>query len=323
MFQRASRYAIWLDESSFEFENKARHVLFHLGLKEAINYSFISEDLCRTYGFLSDERVNLKNPISEEMKVLRTSLLPGLLQNHLYNSNRKISDLKLFEVGKTFFKDTNEETQVKEVPTVAGLISGHHLGAHWSGKSKAVDYYLVKGLVEVLVKQLTTVYLSFEPINIPLLHPKRSALIKLGLKEVGFIGEVHPHILENVLETSEPLVVFELNLEVLRKYERSGLRYKTPSKFPSVELDLAFVVDQSISAQSLLDSIKHAGGPLLSEINIFDVYQGENIPTQKKSLAFRLHFLSPERTLQDSEVNSAKDQIIKSMSEKFQAQLRA
>jgi phenylalanyl-tRNA synthetase beta chain len=125
------------------------------------------------------------------------------------------------------------------------------------------------------------------------------------------------------LETSEPLVVFEINLEVLRKYARSGVRYKAPSKFPGVELDLAFVVDQTISAQSLVDSIKHAGGQLLSEVSIFDVYQGEHIPANKKSLAFRLNFLSSERTLQETEVNASKDGIVKALTEKFQAQLRS
>ncbi|MFM8269058.1 MAG: phenylalanine--tRNA ligase subunit beta [Pseudomonadota bacterium] len=312
-----------LDESSFEFENRARHVLFNSGLREAINYSFISEELCQNFGFMGEDLVRLKNPLSEEMKVLRTSLLPGLLQNYLYNINRKATDLKLFEVGKTFFADSNEETKVKEVPKVAAVLSGHHLNPHWSGKSKEVDFYFAKGLAELLVKQLTTVYLSFEPINLPLLHPKRSALIKLGLKEVGFVGEVHPHIKDSLLETSEPLVVFELNLEVLRKYARSGVRYKTPSRFPGIDLDLAFMVDECVSAQSLVDGIKHAGGPLLSEVSVFDVYQGENIPTQKKSLAFRLHFLSPDRTLQESEVNTSKDNIIKSVSEKFQAQIRS
>jgi len=312
-----------LDESGFDFENRARHVLFNLGLRETINYSFISEELCRAYGFLSSDLIRLKNPISEEMKVLRTSLLPGLLQNYLYNINRKATDLKLFEVGKTFFFDSKEETKTKEVPSVAGLLSGHQLRSHWSGKSKEVDFYQAKGLVEILVKQLTTVYLSFEPINIPLLHPKRSALIKLGLKEVGFVGEVHPHIRDSILETNEPLVVFEMNLDVLRKYERSGVRYKTPSKFPGVELDLAFVVDQTVSAQSLMDSIKHSGGALLSEVLVFDVYQGENIPSHKKSLAFRLNFLSSDRTLQESEVTASKDNIIKALSEKFQAQIRS
>lgn len=313
-----------LDESSFEFENRARHVLFHLGLREAINYSFISEELCKTYGFVSNSMVRLKNPLSEEMKVLRTSLLPGLLNNYIYNKNRKLSSLKLFEVGKTFGLDESEETKVKESPSVAGLLSGQHLGPHWSGKTPVVDFYYVKGLVELLVKQLTTVYLSFEPVqNMPLFHPKRAALIKLGLKEVGYLGEVHPHIRENVLETSEPVVAFELNLDVLRKYERTAVRYKTPSKFPGVELDLAFVVDKTVTAHSVLESIKHAGGQLLSEVSIFDVYEGENIPQTKKSLAFRLNFLSTERTLQDSEITSAKENIIKVATDKFGAQLRA
>lgn len=314
-----------LDESSFEFENRARHGLFNSGLKETINYSFISEDWCRTYGFSPNDSVKLTNPISEEMKVLRPSLLPGLLQNYLYNINRKAIDLKIFEVGKVFFRDENEETKVREVSTVAALLSGNQQTSHWSGASRPVDFYYAKGLVEILVKQLTTVFLSFEPISsdVTSLHPKRSALIKLGLKEVGYVGEVHPHIRENVLETNEPVVVFELNLEVLRKYERTGVRYKTPSRFPGVELDLAFVVNETLSAQALLETIKHSGGPLISEVSIFDVYQGEHIPSPKKSVAFRLHFSSSERTLQDSEVQSARDNIVKTVSERYQAQLRS
>ncbi|NDD04236.1 MAG: phenylalanine--tRNA ligase subunit beta [Proteobacteria bacterium] len=270
-----------LDEISFEFENRSRHILFHLGLREAINYSFISDDLCKTYGFVSDSMVRIKNPISEEMKVLRTSLLPGLL-------------------------------------------SGQHLNPHWSAQTPKVDFYYVKGLVELLVKQLTTVFLSFEPIqNMPLFHPKRAAVIKLGLKEVGYLGEIHPHIRQNVLDTHEPLVAFELNLELLRKYERTAVRYKTPSRFPGVELDLAFVVDRNVAAQTLLESIKHAGGQLLSEVSVFDVYEGETIPQTKKSLAFRLSFMSPERTLQEAEVTSARETIVKAATEKFGAQLRS
>ncbi|NDG26269.1 MAG: phenylalanine--tRNA ligase subunit beta [Proteobacteria bacterium] len=313
-----------LDEISFEFENRSRHILFHLGLREAINYSFISDDLCKTYGFVSDSMVRIKNPISEEMKVLRTSLLPGLLQNYSYNKNRKLSSLKLFEVGKTFTSDSSEETKVKETPTVAGLLSGQHLNPHWSAQTPKVDFYYVKGLVELLVKQLTTVFLSFEPIqNMPLFHPKRAAVIKLGLKEVGYLGEIHPHIRQNVLDTHEPLVAFELNLELLRKYERTAVRYKTPSRFPGVELDLAFVVDRNVAAQTLLESIKHAGGQLLSEVSVFDVYEGETIPQTKKSLAFRLSFMSPERTLQEAEVTSARETIVKAATEKFGAQLRS
>lgn len=311
-----------LDESSFEFENRARHVLFNLGLKEAINYSFISEELCKTYGFTQDTLVKLKNPISEEMKVLRPSLVPGLLQNYIYNINRNSSNLKLFEVGRTFFGNAQEETRVKESPTVAGILSGYQQTPHWSGTSQPVNFYFAKGLVEVLVKQLTTVFLSFEPTNLPFLHPKRSAWIKLGLKDVGFVGELYPDTAESVLETKEPVVVFELNLEVLRKYERSGVKYKVPSKFPGIELDLAFVLDRTVSAQSFIETVKHAGGSLLSEISVFDVYEGEHIPAAKKSLGLRLNFMSSERTLKENEVNAAKDTILKTAAEKFQAQLR-
>jgi len=312
-----------LNEGIFEFEHKARHTLFHLGLREVINYSFISERLCEQTGFLIPDLVRLKNPISEEMKVLRPSLLPGLVHNLSYNLNRKASQLKLFEVGKTFISDESEEMKVREYPCVAALLSGRKSPSQWQGESQFVDFYFGKGLVEMLVRQLTTVYLSFEPADHPLFHPKRCAKIKLGLKDVGFIGEIHPLVQHSFLETEEPVVLFELNLEVLRKYERSSTRYKVPSRFPGVEIDLAFLVNKEVTAQALLETLKHASGPLLTDLSLFDVYEGEKIPASKKSLAFRFHFLSHERTLQDSEVNSARENIIKVASEKFEAQIRS
>lgn len=312
-----------LNEGSFEFEQKARHTLFHAGLREVINYSFISEQLCEQTGFLNPDLVKLKNPISEEMKVLRPSLLPGLIHNLSYNLNRGASSLKLFEVGKTFVSDEAEEMKVREYPCVAALLSGRKSQSLWQGESDFVDFYYAKGLVEILVRQLTTVYLSFEALDHPLFHPKRSAKIKLGLKDVGYLGEIHPHVQDSFLETQEPVVFFELNLEVLRKYERSSLRYKVPSRFPGVEIDLAFLVEKTTTAQALTETLKHASGPLLSDLSLFDVYEGDKIPESKKSLAFRFHFLSHERTLQDAEVNAAKENIIKAASEKFQAQIRS
>ena len=313
-----------LDESGYDFENRARHVLYHLGLREVINYSFISEELFRRYGFLNESMVRLKNPISEEMKVLRNSLLPSLLTNYSYNLNRNGENARLFEVGKTFVYDPAEEAKVKETPYIAALLSGNHMPSHWNSKSQGVDFFHIKGLVESLVRQLTTVYLSFEaPRNTTLFHPKKSALIKLGLKEVGHVGEVHPFIRESILETKEPVVLFELNLEALRKYERTTVRYKTPSKFPAVDLDIALLVDKQVSAHSLLETIRHAGGQLLSDVSIFDLYEGDKIPAAKKSLAFHLSFASSDRTLQDTEVFSVRDQIVKTLGEKFSAELRA
>jgi len=167
------------------------------------------------------------------------------------------------------------------------------------------------------------VKLSFEaPKNTTLYHPSRSASIKLGLKEVGSLGEIHPVIRDNVLETNEPVMLFEINLEALKKYERLTTRYKTPSKFPAIELDLAFVVDKTVSCHAVLENMKHTGGDLLSDVSVFDVYEGDSIGASKKSMAFHLTFQSVDRTLQDNEIQELKTRLLSNLKDKFGADLR-
>jgi phenylalanyl-tRNA synthetase beta chain len=312
------------DEGQYEFEQRTRNILSSLGLRETIHYSFTSEENLNKYGLLTENAVRLQNPISEEMKVLRTSLLPSLLQTYIYNHNRQSTDQKLFEVAKIYQWDPIEETKVREVPFVGGLLSGNAVSASWKGKPPPIDFFQVKGLVEILVRQLTTVYLAYEPARVSkLFHPGRSAVLKLGLKEVGYVGEVHPTVRQAALETDEPVVLFELNLESLRKYERTTVRYKIPSKFPASEIDIAVTVDKPVQSYQLVESVRHAGGTLLSDVSIFDVYEGEHIPEGKKSIAFHLTFLSPERTLLDTEVAGLRERIVQNLSDKFGAQLRA
>lgn len=312
------------DETLYDFEMRAKTTLASLGLRETIHYSFTSELNLSQYGLLHENHVAIKNPISEEMKVMRTSLLPSLLQTYAYNKNRKSPDQKLFEVGRVYATDSGEETKVKETTQAAGLLSGRLMPASWKDKSVPVDFYHAKGIVETLARQLTTVFLSYEPLKeSKLLHPNRSAVLKLGLKEVGWIGEVHPTIRKRVLDTQEAVVVFELNLEALRRYERNQTRYKIPSKFPAVEFDLAFVVERGVTSNVMTETIRQSGGKLLSEVGVFDVYEGEHVTAGKKSVAFRLTFQSPERTLLDQEIQEVREKIVQSLSEKYSAQLRA
>ncbi len=313
-----------MDETQFDFEFRARTILAGLGFRETIHYSFTSEENLARYGLLSESCVRIKNPISEEMKVLRTSLLPSLLQTYLYNYNRKVTDQRLFEVAKTYLLDSQEETRVKETPYVSGILSGSLLPQGWRKSPEKVDFYHAKGVVETLFRQLTTVKVAFEPPrNSRLFHPNRSAVLKLGLKEIGFIGEVHPFVLHSVLETDEPIVLFEVNLEALRKYERATIKYRTPSKFPPVELDIALLVEKAVACQTMAEVIRHVGGSLLADVTVFDVYEGDNIPVSKKSLAFHLTFLSHEKTLADEEVFTLKDRMVAALTEKCGAQLRA
>jgi phenylalanyl-tRNA synthetase beta chain len=311
------------DESRYDFERKAKNVLTGLGLRETIHYSFTSEANLDSYGLLHENRVVLQNPISEEMKVMRTSLLPSLLETYQHNRNRQIHDQRLFEVANIYRQEPKAETKVKETLYTAVLLSGKLLPPSWSGDAKAVDFFHVKGVLEILVQQLTTVQLVFEPMSASkLFHPHRAATVKLGTREIGHIGEVHPIVRDNILRTTEPVVLMEINLAALRKFEKFAVRFKTPSKFPAVELDLAFLVDRQVSATAMGESIRAVGGELLADCFVFDVYEGDRIAAGKRSIGFRLSFLSSERTLQDEEVTTLRQKIVESVREKHAAALR-
>lgn len=313
-----------LDESGHAFEQKAREVLASMGLRETIHYSFVSDALLTTYGFPVEGRVTIQNPINEDMKVMRTSLLPSLLTTYQYNRNRRIPNQRLFEVGNVYRKSDKSETGTRETLHVAGLLSGQVGNAGWKQESVAVDFFHGKGVVETLVRQMTTVFAAYEPggAMTKIFHPKRCAVIKLGSKDIGYIGEVHPNVRDNVLKTNESLVAFEINLRSLRKFERLSTKYRAPSRFPASDFDLAFIVDNTTTSTVLTDTIKHAAGNLLNTVSVFDVYQGEGVPEGKKSLAFRLSFQSPERTLTDDEVTGLREKVVQSIQEKHSATLR-
>jgi phenylalanyl-tRNA synthetase beta chain len=314
-----------LDESGYQFEQKARHVLCAAGLRETIHYSFVSDQLLTSYGLPTEGRIAIQNPINEDMKVMRTSLLPSLLQTYQYNRNRRVENQKLFEVGNVYRRSDRSETGAKETLHIAGLISGVVGSPGWKAETAPADFFHGKGVVETLLRHLTTVFATYEP-GTPMgkmFHPKRSAVIKLGMKDIGYIGEIHPNVREHVLKTTEPVVAFEINLKGLRKFERTTIRYKTPSRFPASELDLAFVVDSTVLSQAMGDTIKSVAGNLLHQLSVFDVYQGEHVAEGKKSLGFRLSFQSPERTLNDDEVVGLKTKIIQTVEQKHSATLRS
>lgn len=310
-------------EEVFNLDCRIRNFFCHLGLRETIHYSFFSSNHLQKYGFDGSNTVVLKNPLSDEMRVLRSTLLPSLLETYRYNRNRKVTDQRIFEVARTYRPEASEETTVKESPYVAVLIAGNSLSKHWMGESKPLTFFHVKGLLDSFIKQFTTIQLSYESSHsIRLLHPNRGALLKLGMKDVGFIGEVHPFIRRQELDTDEAVFVFELNLEHLKRYERTVTKYKPPSKFPPVDIDIAVVVESQVPSQALSESIRQLGGGLLSDVSLFDVYEGKNIPEGKKSLAFHLVFLANDRTLQESEVLSLRDRIVQNLTSKHGAQLR-
>jgi phenylalanyl-tRNA synthetase beta chain len=311
------------DEVRYDFERRAKQVLCSLGLRETIHYSFTSEANLKRFGVDNENHVVIQNPISEEMKVMRTSLLPSLLETYQHNHNRQIRDQRFFEVANIYRSEPRAETKVKETIHASVLLSGQQLPQSWKGSSAPVDFFMAKGLLENFLGQLTTAVLSFAPAtNTKLFHPHRAASIRMGDREIGQVGEIHPLVRDGILKTNESVVLFELNLGALRKSERTHIKFKPPSKFPAIELDLAFLIDREVPSQALASTVREVGGELLTQLSVFDVYEGERVATGKRSLGFRLGFNSPERTLLEEEVARLKSGIVESLKAKHEAVLR-
>ena len=247
--------------------------------------------------------------MSIDKSVVRTSIIPSLLNVYDYNKKRKVKDILLYEVAKTYDKSYNEESKI------AGLLSGNYISNGWNF-AKKVDFYVVKGIVEDLLDYMgfKNRY-SFTAGGVDDLHPGISAKILLDKKEIGIIGRVHPKILK------DEVYVFEISLQALMT-EIKPLKYKEAPKYPSMEKDMAFILDKSIEAGKVIDIIKKAGGRILSDVTVFDVYEGENIDNSKKSIAFKLNFMDINRTLNEEEVMQSFKKIIEKVESEFQAKLR-
>ena len=283
--------------------------LRRLGLNEAKTYTLISPDMAKLFDYEHKEKVILPNPMSIDKSVVRTSIIPSLLNVYDYNKKRKVKDILLYEVAKTYDKSYNEESKI------AGLLSGNYISNGWNF-AKKVDFYVVKGIIEDLLDYMgfKNRY-SFNTGGVDDLHPGISAKILLDKKEIGIIGRVHPKILK------DEVYVFEISLQALMT-EIKPLKYKEAPKYPSMEKDMAFILDKSIEAGKVIDIIKKAGGRILSDVTVFDVYEGENIDNSKKSIAFKLNFMDINRTLNEEEVMQSFKKIIEKVESEFQAKLR-
>ncbi|MDD2518471.1 MAG: phenylalanine--tRNA ligase subunit beta [Bacilli bacterium] len=285
-----------------------------LGLKQVITYSLISNEESTLFVNEEKELVKLLDPNSEDKSIMRNSLIPSLLNVYNYNNARSIKDINIFEIGSRYYKENDNYV---EVNTLSVLMSGTYMENIWQNKKIEVDFYLVKGIVENLLNflGLNNRY-SFEVAPLKDMHPSRSAIIKIGLEEVGFIGEVHPNL------SKKPVYVFELNLDKIMDIKIRNIKFKELTKYPSIHKDVAFVVDKQLNSADIINVIKRSGGRLLTEIDVFDVYAGSNLNPNKKSIAYSLVFSDPNKTLTDEEVNVVINKIITDVETKLGAKLR-
>lgn len=293
-----------------------RELLVARGYHEAITYSFIDPKLFKLFN-PNVEPILLANPISNDMSVMRASLWPGLIKTLQYNSNRQQTRIRLFEIGLRF---EGNLSQLNQLDTIAGLIMGGRYPELWANSKQHVDFYDIKGDVEAILGMAGALdQFEFSCGEHNALHPGQSAIIKRDGEVVGYVGALHPE-LAKMLGINYSVYLFELSLTKIKAGQLP--KFKELSRFPEVCRDLAILLDKSIVARDLLDTIKTTAGEYLTDIQLFDVYEGKGVDDNQKSVAVSLVWQCPERTLTDDEVNALLHNVIAVLEKQFNATLR-
>ena len=298
---------------------RLKTALVDLDYQEVVTYSFIDPKKSSLISMISDsEKVSLKNPISNEMSVMRSSLLPGLIEAYKHNANRDLERIRLFECGLVF---GIERDSIKQESRVAGLISGDRMPGNWVNQKGISDFFDLKGDVETLIGlSRSEEKYSFARAEHVSMHPGQCAQVVLSDGAVaGYVGALNPRIAQE-LALEDSIFVFELELKALQlgKVPKAEIL----SKFPTVGRDLAILVDSEIPASQILENVTDNAGLYLIDSRIFDVYQGDGVEKGKKSIALGLTWQHPSRTLSDDEINSIIGSCVKGLQEQFNANLR-
>lgn len=297
------------DKTQREIRNK----MIALGLKETLTYVLINDKEVNGYTLDKFEPLKLLDPITEDRNTLRYSMIPSLYKVYEYNKAREQKDISIFEIGKGFYKKGEvygEDTKL------CVLMSGKY--STGLNNNKAVDFYVIKGIAEEVLDYLGySGRYSFMKQEMPKeMHPGQSAMINVNGSNIGMIGKIHPSV------TKDDVYVLEINLDELFTKKVGKMKYKEFSKFPSINKDIALVVDKKSVSKDIEKVIKSAGGSLLTNIEVFDVYTGVGVGIDKKSIAYSLTFSDMKKTLTDEEINGLMDKIIDAVSKKCGAELR-
>ncbi|OFS75622.1 phenylalanine--tRNA ligase subunit beta [Pseudomonas sp. HMSC08G10] len=293
-----------------------RRLLVARGYQEAITYSFIDPKLFELFT-PGVEPLLLANPISSDMAAMRASLWPGLVKALQHNLNRQQDRVRLFESGLRFVGQLGD---LKQQPMIAGVATGSRLPEGWANGRDSLDFFDVKADVEALLGYSGALEdFTFVAGKHPALHPGQTARIERDGKEVGYIGAIHPE-LAKTLGLERPVFVFEL---VLGEVVEGRLpKFSELSKFPEVRRDLALIAGRDVASSSVLEVIRDNAGEWLTDLRLFDVYQGKGIDPDRKSLAVGLTWQHPSRTLNDDEVNTTLQNILTSLEQRLNTTLR-
>ena len=296
-------------------ENHLRNSLVSFGFNEIVSYAFISQEDHNLYG-QDQKTLNVSNPISQNMSVMRTNLVSGLINTFLYNLNHGQNNQRLFEIGNTFHID--KSNNVSEKKLVAGLMSGKKSSDNWKEKFDNLTFYDLKGLVQDLLSDFSQPN-SYSLCNVDFLHPGMSSAISFEKKTIGFLGSIHPVVL-NKVGVKDDLFIFSFEFDKL--IFESSKSFEEYSKFPSSARDLAFVFDKEVNADEIKEVIQNSAGEFYKDLEIFDIYEGERIDAGKKSIALSISWQSSSKTLLDSDIDTAVEKIVNSIKKELDGTLR-
>ncbi len=303
---------------------KMKQAIRKTGFTEVINYSFMNpadldllglseQDVRRQY-------VTLRNPLRQEESTLRTSLIPALIHNVIFNLSRGINRIGLFELSRIYQRS---EVQLPLEPLLLGGIYLDNRTAFF-GKDSIPPFFVVKGALESLLDEMKCEMYELTPSTEVFLHAGKAADIYLKKERAGFIGELSPHITEKMnIKIQQPkIIVFELNADLLLKLMPETITYKPLPKYPSIERDIALVLNEDLNAGEVLRHVEGFHSDLIEHVELFDVYRGKNLPEHKKSLAFRVVYRAADRTLTESEIEPLHTELIMFLTGKTGGTLR-
>ena len=301
--------------------DKVKTICASVGLKEVINYSFIPKDALQKLKFTGvseDKLIDISNPITEDFVTMRPTLLYSLIKNAKDNMNRNVSNIRFFEVSRTFEK---AEELAKEDIKVGIILAGENDKTLWNPKPVHYDFYDLKGIVEEVFSKLKFQSFSIKRSVQTEFHPGRSADVFVGKEYIGSFGEIHPDVLENFGLNKKTVLVAEFNIELIKKYINKPFVYQGIVKYPAVPRDLALVMNENILVGDVLKTIEKIDKKV-EKVELFDIYQGIGVEPGKKSVAISILLRDDSKTLEEKEINDIIDKILAKMKKDYMAELR-
>ncbi len=270
------------------------------------------------------DSVKIKNPLVEEQSIMRTTLMPGLLEVLATNEARGTEDAAIFELGSVYLKKTNapKDKLPRELKTLGIAIKGKGWSAGWDMPGREVDFFDLKGVLEETFKTLGINSFELHPVDIRSFHPGQRGQIVINNEPAGIMGKIHPDVAEEY-ELSGPVYIGEINLEVVIDEATSEKRYEQIIKYPATVRDIAVVVPENIRAGDIEQAIKLEGSSLVERIKLFDVYRGQQVEKGYKSLAYSVTYRAKDRTLIDEEINEVYDKAVAKLRDQFGAEIRS